>query len=172
MIITSSQDFLARHFITQPPVPIKALVKQHAKLNYFDATMDPDFDEEAGFTVLEGKSYFVYLNRGLIEGRDKFTLAHELGHIVLHHLKFFDPNILSPLMLRALDQDADKFAANILMPADWVTAACNFNPPVTPGNINQLRCLFGVSWNALMIRLDELGIQRYRISKNILEGAY
>lgn len=56
-----------------------------------------------------------------MDARMRWTLAHELGHIVLGHLEDFPETSIarkqSPALLDILDKEADKFAGDILAPA-------------------------------------------------------
>lgn len=56
-----------------------------------------------------------------MDARMHWTLAHELGHIVLGHLEDFPETSIarkqSPVLLNILDKEADKFAGDILAPA-------------------------------------------------------
>lgn len=163
-------ELLEEHGVTMPPVPVKRLVKSYARLFYFNSNMDPDFAQETGFTVLRNDNkYDVYLNGELVVGRDCFTLAHELGHIMLKHLLFFEPYYLDVNLHHYLDREADQFATELLMPANWIKAACRFTTPTSSKNIGRLKNIFGVSWQALMIRLDQLSLQPYKESLKILK---
>jgi Zn-dependent peptidase ImmA (M78 family) len=144
--------------ICTPYTPVKRLLKQFSRLYYFCAEQNPDFMNEAGFTVLErdGK-YKTYINAGLSEGRDKFTLAHELGHIVIGHHLCYKTDLLTDREYAILDREANAFAASLMMPEDWVKHYCTYS--MTTGNIGKMKQLFGVSWAAMIKRLDELGIQ-------------
>ncbi len=47
-----------------------------------------------------------FVNEDMLGDRMRFTLAHEIGHIVMHHLPADDP-----------EKEADRFASEFLMPA-------------------------------------------------------
>lgn len=47
-----------------------------------------------------------FVNENIPGDRQRWTLAHEIGHVVLHHLPTIDP-----------ENEADRFAAEFLMPA-------------------------------------------------------
>jgi hypothetical protein len=93
--------------------------------------------------------------------RDRFTIAHELGHYVLHYLypnQRLDKNIT---WLRAarygtgqVEKEANWFAAGFLMPEDkfrheWRTHS---------GNLLTLSRLFKVSPQASSVRAKALGL--------------
>lgn len=55
-----------------------------------------------------GLSPLVFINRAVPGDRFRFTLAHELGHLILHNRPLDDDD---------MEDEADKFAAEFLMPA-------------------------------------------------------
>ena len=57
--------------------------------------------------TLESGSYFVFINSGMPPDRWRFTLAHELGHIIMHNVTTPDD---------PTEKEADRFAAEFLMP--------------------------------------------------------
>jgi hypothetical protein len=81
--------------------------------------------------VIRGKDSDVYEHAGVYKiiynetahsGRIPFTIAHEIGHIVLNHLIDFDQTRLSRGGLTddeyyVLEREADLFASELLMPA-------------------------------------------------------
>jgi Zn-dependent peptidase ImmA (M78 family)/DNA-binding XRE family transcriptional regulator len=61
------------------------------------------------------------------EGRSRFTIAHELGHLVLGHLEELHVDVSAdeggnerPSYDARQEHDANNFAANLLMPEQWV----------------------------------------------------
>ncbi len=66
-----------------------------------------------------------YNNRIASQGRINFTLAHEIGHIILNHLRDFESttaisNNISEDEYKILENEANCFARNILAPAPLV----------------------------------------------------
>ena len=84
----------------------------------------PDTLFRFGKNFVEGPAWFLYYNDSIRESRIRFTLMHELGHIVLGHHRKMDTNILFGLdklpEYRALDHQADLFSINMLAPAPAV----------------------------------------------------
>jgi len=87
-------------------------------------------------------------------GRERFTLAHELGHYVLHRLWPFSW-AKDPEVARAMDADADLFAAELLMPSEEVLRTAASAPPGQAARAVARRC--GVTPAAARVRLQELG---------------
>jgi Zn-dependent peptidase ImmA (M78 family) len=144
--------------IKAPPVPVKKLIKMLGRLFYFYSSQDPEFADEEGFSYLKGRTYYIYINAELPAGRDNFTYAHEIGHIVLGHHKEFHIDNLTEHENWLLNREANVFAANLLMPEEWVRSQIQKDYLALP-EIGQLKELFRVSWEAMINRLDELCIQ-------------
>lgn len=93
--------------------------------------------------------------------RQRFTLAHEVGHLALKHLTperpFFRDtrNEMGSSQWSPLERDANTFAANLLMPARIVNKAV-LESGIT--SIARLAQLFDVSEIAMTYRLQDLGL--------------
>lgn len=97
--------------------------------------------------------------------RQRFTLAHELGHILAHDAQelIVESHIAPGRQKDLTEVRANVFAANLLMPADEVTGACR--AAVEPGGtalpddaFRTLVVRFKVSPSALAARLHRLGL--------------
>jgi len=118
-----------------------------------------DFVERAGILVIQsdmeaaridGASYqvagmppVIFLNRNLPADRLRFSLAHELGHIVLH--RFPSPE---------MEKQADEFAAALLMPRADIAHELK---DITLAKAAQLKPYWRVSMGALIVRAKTLG---------------
>jgi Zn-dependent peptidase ImmA (M78 family) len=72
-----------------------------------------------------GKNPTVIVNTNISKRRQTFTLAHELGHIIIPwHLGTIVDNIYpqsyKDYEYELIEQEANRFAAELLMPSDWV----------------------------------------------------
>jgi Zn-dependent peptidase ImmA (M78 family)/transcriptional regulator with XRE-family HTH domain len=87
--------------------------------------------------------------------RRRFSVAHELGHLVLHHTPEGTPH--------ALERQADAFAAAFLLPEAAMRAA--LVPPITLTTLADLKARWGVSLQALIRRahtLEAISPSQYR----------
>lgn len=113
-----------------------------------------------GATVLIGeetRGILVTTNRGL--GTQRFTLAHELGHILLNHRMHFDPfgeneGSIGADYISPEEQAADAFASELLTPARSILKLAirhNWSPLDLrdPLCIYQLALRLGVSFQAM-----------------------
>jgi Zn-dependent peptidase ImmA (M78 family) len=163
-VIEEAQLFLHEHQIYSPPVPIKELVKTLCPILYFYNYQDEAFYKELGFARLISGKHEIYINGDQLEGQDSFTYAHEAGHVICRHLDICSYGVPHS----TLDIEANLFAATVLMPEPWVTKE-TYGVNITVQELGRLHTLFGVSWEAMINRLDSLGIQRKESSYGILE---
>jgi Zn-dependent peptidase ImmA (M78 family)/transcriptional regulator with XRE-family HTH domain len=88
--------------------------------------------------------------------RQRFTVAHELGHLVLHQAS--RPPVTAIEATRA-EKQAHRFAGAFLAPADAVMADLErFGGRVTLGTLAQLKEVWGVSIKSLVVRFQHLNI--------------
>jgi Zn-dependent peptidase ImmA (M78 family)/DNA-binding XRE family transcriptional regulator len=80
--------------------------------------------------------------------RCRFSVAHELGHLVLHQ------TISRPL--RQLEDEAHDFASEFLLPGDTIKQ--ELRAPVTLTNLAELKARWGVSMQALMLKAHDMGL--------------
>lgn len=95
----------------------------------------------------------IYVNENESAQRQAFTVAHEIGHIVLHgdqdYIDYRDGSN------NEKERQADDYAANLLMPADvFIYKWKEFDK-----NFNKLSNFFGVSKPALGVRAANLGLE-------------
>jgi Zn-dependent peptidase ImmA (M78 family) len=92
-------------------------------------------------------------------GRRNFTVAHEVGHYILHIEKnscfacIMDMHIRLPL-----EREANLFAAELLMPADSVKSLA------ADMCVRRMASYFRVSNQAMEIRIKELGLASLVVS--------
>lgn len=158
----AAESFLHETGITEPPIPVKKLLKTKCQLFRFDDK------SEDGFTCLTSTGIHVYINRNenIVNGRLNFTYAHELGHIILGHLNIDCFSSLGEDAYWRLDREANLFAANLLMPSNMILSQIKI--PVTTKEVGRMKELFQVSWEAMNNRLNTLGIQKKDKPKNWL----
>ena len=112
------------------------------------------FSCEAALEPL-GDGHAIVLSGGGSERRRRFTIAHEIGHFVLH------PELARPERGgevteagRVQEREADAFAAELLMPEDLVRQAAREHGT----DVDRLADRFDVSRAAMRTRLQRLGI--------------
>ena len=143
--------------VSREPVSLRDVVSA-LNLEVVQTTGEPFLSEGALQPVGDGHAIVV---RGATnERRRRFTIAHEIGHFVLH------PGRLAPERggavneaWRLQEREADQFAAELLMPEDLVRAAVVEHG----GDVSRLADRFDVSRQAMQTRLRWLGIAGQRV---------
>jgi transcriptional regulator with XRE-family HTH domain len=149
---------LAEPDVVEPPVDIKALANLCGV-----QVVERDFPEDISGLLIEleaGPVIGIHLWQN--EGRQRFTIAHELGHHLLGHHDRFHLDLAAPssgegddpLYDWRLEREANDFAANLLMPASLVREAYKAAPTT-----NMIAKRFGVSPLAMGYRLVDLGLR-------------
>ncbi len=124
--------------------------------------VDPRFDARTATGTLEVRKddgFTIYLPYFSSKARDRFTIAHELGHLVLHYysragdvaeVERFDRDGAD-----LAEVEANWFAAALLMPED------DFREAFTElnGDLNEIAARYGVSYAAAEVRKLTLGLE-------------
>lgn len=120
---------LARRIIEKhglsPPIDVRRLVLQHADLQVHPIPF-AGVDGLCLNLKVPGKRPQVVINADNPTNRRRFTLAHELGHIVIPwHMGSFvdclDSDVVhGSVEYWAAEEEANRFAAELLMPSIWI----------------------------------------------------
>ena len=117
------------------------------------------FDEAdtAGMIERAGRTYRISLNHMDSPRRKRFTLAHEIAHYILHRDLIgdgiTDRGLYRSRLSDTIERQANRYAANLLMPSGLVRAAWREGDCSVAG----MAARFNVSEEAARIRLSELG---------------
>ena len=154
---------LKKFNLYEPGFDIKELTKSlDIKLIY-----DTLADDVAGFFVMTDNQSIITINRDNKPVRKRFTIAHEIGHSVLHSKEqpiFIDKtpkvmfrNIASSTGEIFKEREANAFAAALLMPKELIEQELQNAPNDINKAIRYLADTFNVSENAMSFRLSNLG---------------
>lgn len=118
-----ASELLRRGGVTQPPVDVIALAKRcGARVIGWDT-----FDSLSGLLVRLEDAPLIAFNSNHPPGRQRFTVAHELGHLLLGHLDRVHLDFSAregaegrPGFNASNEKQANAFAAALLMPEEWV----------------------------------------------------
>lgn len=119
----------------------------------------------SGFLIVKHRKPIIVVNKTHSEVRQRFTIAHELGHYQLHFDntdELFHRDENSSQGNNRLEVQANNFAAALLIPEDALKKELGsqiidtFDDTVSE-KIIKLANKFGVSQQAMSIRLQELG---------------
>lgn len=127
----------------------------------------------SGMVIRQGGRTIIGVNKHHPENRQRFTVAHELGHMLMHADQplIVDDNGLSLIGRRAEGEstvrevEANAFAAALLMPAEWVEQVIGEQEIAVDADekVFALAKKFGVSQQAMMFRLINLGYLRQAV---------
>lgn len=137
--------------ISSPPINAERLAESYFELDFDCGKLNET--ELAGLKVAEKK---IYINESRAEelaanfGLKNFTIAHELGHWVLHRDLIGEHP-------QQMEREADKFATYLLMPENFVREAFEKLPEWLPAEmkLDSMAKKFCVSKKAMKIRLSQ-----------------
>ncbi len=151
-------EILARHQAQTPVNPER--IASDLGIKVYPAFLGPNI---AGKIVRDkakgGPSGFaIYVNATEHPNRQRFTMAHEIAHYVLHR-DLIESGIVDDTMYRseqmsnAFEAQANQMAADILMPVRLVKAMWSIS-----GSVEVMARSFGVSKDAMRIRLEAMSL--------------
>src|SRR5690242_5272905 len=153
------ERYLATFGGAEVPVPVESIAEDFLGLRIEQADMDCS-------GMLLPAERLIRINAA--EGprnesplrRFRFTVAHELGHWICHALEGADPAVsycraidLTEAANRALEREANVFAAELLMPERAIRAGWE-----ELGSVETLASRFDVSPSAMRWRLYSIGL--------------
>lgn len=128
----------------------------------------------AGMYVKKRGRPFIFINGSQRPvARQRFTLAHELGHHWLGHDAVVDgvEVIEGRTTLTGVERQANEFAGELLAPTaglqSWMSE--HGDPPITPAVLVRIGAHFGISAPAARVRLVQARILRNRARDNELK---
>lgn len=165
-----ARELLSQVGETKNPIDLVPILR-HLGIN-----LEYDFLEDEISGVLDMRSPqnpVILINQSHSDTRQRFSIAHEIGHFVLEHIKgtfHLDKKVLfrkdypNPEDARR-EREANVFATELLMPTDLVRKQFRtmkdmileetWNEDDFPYNLAKK---FNVSLSAMVIRLQELGL--------------
>lgn len=170
-------EILKEGGVDSPPVPVDVLIRRQG-IEIARKNLD---DETSGFVYVDSKtnSTVIGLNVSHSKTRQRFTLAHELGHFVMHkttggHLHVDEKDFFVRFRDKhsgdgsdQQEKEANAFAAELLMPKHFLERDVKqLKDGVSISDEKAIRSManrYGVSLQALLFRLGNL---------NLLEGSF
>lgn len=145
-----ADNILKIEHIQYPVVPAREILEKYAIVEMVDwqkVQGKCNRDDNGGFRVT--------ISRYLCEFSYGFPYAHELGHIVMGHWRY-DTRRITKVQANILKKEADRFAAELLMPEAWMREEFYFAGIRNFRDLRRYVQGFGVSWYAMETRLAEL----------------
>jgi Zn-dependent peptidase ImmA (M78 family) len=160
-----AQALLGEHGLAKVPIPIEKLaidlgadVRRHA----FE-------DDTSGMLIRDAGRVIIAVNSTHSESRQRFTIAHEIGHWILHRGRSLVVDATVKVNLRAKNSgfasqreetEANQFAAALLMPT--VSVQSLYEKTSSGLTLNEIvgfmSARFKVSTDAMQYRLTNLGL--------------
>jgi Zn-dependent peptidase ImmA (M78 family) len=164
-----ARELLTKGRVSEPPVPVERLAREAGALISYQPF---DAQDISGLLYrAAGADPVIGVNSNNTKERQRFTIAHELGHLLLHDGNGLILERLVRLNFRdatnstASDEEeiqANRFAAELLMPRQFITRAVDLllqGRPVSDLElVRRLARRFEVSQSAMEFRLTGLGI--------------
>jgi Zn-dependent peptidase ImmA (M78 family) len=176
MIRRIVEELLDKHQIKEPPIDVEKICESIGL-----SVARKDVESISGFIVQNNGKAVIGVNSSNVPARQRFTIAHELGHYLLHPPGTDDVHVDSEFEVRFRDelssqgtdkseQEANFFAAELLMPQEFIEADLRNVGKIDldgefliQGFLNNLAQKYDVSSQALLIRLTNLGVINSRI---------
>jgi Zn-dependent peptidase ImmA (M78 family) len=161
-----AREVLERFKVTEPPVVVEEL----AAFLGAEIRRRPNSPDIAGLLYREGSAVIIGVNADDAEVRQRFTIAHEIGHLQLHKRETFfvdrtyraaskDSTVFGDA---AQEREANWFAAELLMPEDMIHRVANdllkARWMTDDALVEALSQRFRVSRQAMAFRLLNLGV--------------
>ena len=164
------EEAIERHW-NSLPVNIEQMIRDSGLSLDKKATLDKGIAGE--LRRLDNGGYRISVQKSDHYYRQRFTMAHELGHYYLHRdlvgdgtddtVKFrntSDGNFYNSNIQLTHEREANAFAAAVLMPEHLIHAEVRDLPrPLLDASIKDLATRVQVSPQAFRIRLSDLGLQ-------------
>ncbi|MEL6695558.1 MAG: XRE family transcriptional regulator [Bacteroidota bacterium] len=149
----------SRTFLKVPKGPIINLIEILEKNGVIVQFIDPDTEKFDGITLLTDKGQpVIFVNQKSTNDRKRFTIAHELGHLLMHvRVKYID-------LERDEEKEADRFAAEFLMPE---LDCRNDLTYISFPKLGHLKKYWYVSMKAIIMRATTLKIIDSKQSRNL-----
>jgi Zn-dependent peptidase ImmA (M78 family) len=155
--------------VSAPPVAVEGIAKAHGIPVVYEPFSDHQ-DDVSGMLLREVDTVVIGINSRHSHTRQRFTLAHELGHYYLHKGNFHldravQVKFRDATSSMAVDRDeiqANAFAAALLMPKHMFTADILARVARLSSSeeefVSRLAEVFDVSHQAMQYRLVNLGV--------------
>jgi Zn-dependent peptidase ImmA (M78 family) len=170
----AATDLLSRAGITKAPTPLNRIA------TFLNAEIHQQTFEDmvSGVLLIRGEERHIMVNKAHHPNRQRFTIAHEIGHLVLHHNSgdrlFIDTHLRAyqrrgsassgayeepgSTTTPAEEREANQFASALLMPRAAILLRTDGHEYWDELQISALAAEFGVSEQAMTIRLRQLEV--------------
>ncbi len=142
------------------PIPIVDIAQEYDLAIYEIEMSVLGNQTPSGILTQRENKWFIAINKNDVAVRKRFTIAHEIGHFLLHkNQRFIDDFRFGETFYRShsednqLEKEANYFAANLLMPESYVKKKWE-----ELHNVTEMAKSFDVSEVSMTFRLKNLGL--------------
>lgn len=159
--VSEVAESLARHTKYEVGSDLESLVTQLGGEIRYQDIWELESTESGSIEIHSDSKFVITLAAHTSRARDRFTIAHELGHYFLHYrLPRVQGRNVGPMRAARYGGDraeieANWFAASFLMPEGRFKETFH----ETDGDLVELAAQFGVSLSAATVRAKSLGLQ-------------
>jgi len=156
-------DLLRSVKVRRPPVPVKEI----AKAQGITIASVPATDDISGALIRHKARAIIAVNTSQHSNRQRFTIAHELGHFFLHegldehvdqNFRIAWRSLESSSAVNWLEIEANRFAAELLMPGAFLRKDLDQLRQMDNHAVALLASRYRVSAEAMKFRLINLGV--------------
>ena len=153
----SDIGILVREFFSINRGPVKNLINVLEKHGVFVLYVNADSQKFDGLTVFTTKNHpLIILNKNMPNDRKRFSLAHELGHQIMHlpfryEFETYDRIKSDPDLF---ETEADTFASEFLLPTSEVKYELN---NINYNKLSELKLYWNVSKRAIVFKAKSIG---------------
>lgn len=142
-----------------PDTPIPNLLNTVERAGAFVIGLPLQAKDAVAYSLWADTRPVIVIFQGVLGDRLRFSVAHELGHLVMHQSL--------PRDEKQREQEAHAFAGELLMPES--AAQSELIPPITLTELAQLKPRWGMAISALIMRARHLGLITPRQTKYLFQ---
>ena len=149
-----TSNILINNDMYKLPVDVIGIAKTN-DIKVFEASLDKRISGAIRYNKATNK-FEILINKNDARVRQRFTIAHEIGHFFLHKEMLKSDEIHVDILYRMTNEqekEVDSFAGALLMNKTLLEKAYKDGHSIT-----ELAELFDVSVSAMTVRLDVLGL--------------
>lgn len=130
------------------PIPSLTRAVERAGVVVLGSVPEIERHDAVSFWRTETEHPLICFTRGFPGDRQRFSIGHELGHLVLHHLRQVES--------KQAEQEAHRFSGALLFPRE--AALDEIETPVTLSSLAYVKAKWGIAISALIRRCLDLGL--------------
>ena len=159
--IAKAKEVLEENSVVSPPVRIEEIIENY-EIKAFEKDFKEKYADIAGIIDIERKT--IYVNKNDSSSRKVFTIAHELGHWLLHKEELKEKPQEYAILPRKpigrinddpIEKQANAFAAHLLVPKKLLK---EYSEEIKRRDIHTIAKIFGVSYELIRYRIKQEGL--------------